>query len=159
MTESASQKPLFFVELKTKRSANPRAGFVFLLVLGFFWSLIGGGTAYLGVWPLSVFYGAEFFLILGISAMFVKTGSKVEFITLVPDNLTVQGSGRYDVKKNFDPFSVAVKSETTDRRFCHIEISSPENQVIIGTLLSANACDTIVNNLNAALADLKAGSA
>jgi len=149
---------LFHAELKPKRSANPGAGFVVLLVLGFFWTIIGGGAAYFGIWPLSVFYGAEFFLILGILSMFIKTGSRVETITLSADALHIKGFGRFHAEKTFNPYWVRAVSQSDDRRYGHIDISSHGERMIVGTLLTANECDLIVRDLNEALAALKEGA-
>jgi uncharacterized membrane protein len=155
MDNTPADDILYQTTLKPRRSAKPGAGFIVLLVLGFFWSVIGGGAAYFGVWPLSVFYGAEFILILGIVRMFVKTGNRIETITLKADTLHVKGPGRFHAEKSFDPYWARVVSDSADRRFGHIEISSHGERMIVGALLTANECDDIARQLNAALASLK----
>ncbi len=158
MTDNCATDILFYAELKPHRSAKPGAGFVVLLVLGFFWTVIGGGAAYFGVWPLSAFYGAEFLLIGGIIRMFIKTGNRFETITLTPDLLLVKGIGRYNPEKSFIPHRVRVVSKSEDRRFGQIEVSSNEENMVVGTFLSANECDLIAQDLNKALASIKEGA-
>lgn len=155
MKDQPADGVIFQITLKPRRSAKPGAGFVFLLVLGFFWSVIGGGAAYFGVWPLSFFYGAEFIFILGIIWMFIKTGSRVENITLTAETLHVKKQGRFHAEKSFDPYWVRAVSNSSDRRYGHIEISSHGERIIVGALLTANECDTIVKQLNEALVALK----
>lgn len=155
MDDTPADDILYQAILKPRRSSEPGAGFIVLLVLGFFWSVIGGGAAYFGVWPLSVFYGAEFFLILGIIRMFIKTGNRIETITLKTGALHVRGPGRFHAEKSFDPYWVRVVSDSADRRYGHIEISSHGERIIVGALLTANECDDIARQLNEALASLK----
>ncbi len=149
---------LYRVELKPHRSARPGAGFVVLLVLGFFWSVIGAGAAYFGAWPLSAFYGAEFMLILIIIWMFVKAGDQREYITLTNGLLHVRSSARYGVEKSFNPYWVQVVSKSEDRRSGRIEISSHGESVVVGTHLSANECDAIARELNQVLSGIKEGA-
>ena len=158
MDDAPTDDILFQATLKPQRSAKPGAGFIVLLVLGFFWSVIGGGAAYFGVWPLSVFYGAEFILILGIIRMFIKTGNRIETITLKANTLHVKGPGRFHAEKSFDPYWVRVISDSTDRRYGRIEISSHGERMIVGSLLTANDCDVIARQLNEVLASLKEGA-
>ena len=145
-------QPLLALELKPHRSGRPNSGFIFLLVLGFFWSIIGGGAAYFRVWPLSVFYGVEFLLILGIIRMFVAAGTRVETITLSADVLRVTRPGRYHNEKSFNPQAVNVSWHATKRGSGRIDISDDIEQMTIGTLLSANECESIAKQVNDALA-------
>jgi len=155
MMDEPTDDILYQATLKPQRSAKAGAGFVVLLILGFFWTVIGGGAAYFKVWPLSVFYGAEFLLIFVIIRMFIKTGNRIETITLTAEALHVKGEGRFHAEKTFDPYWARAVSQSEDRRYGHIEISSHGQRIIVGTLITANECDIVVRDLNETLRALK----
>lgn len=155
MSDNNTDAILYRAELKPRRSAKPRAAVIVLSVLVFFWTVIGGGAAYFGVWPLGTFYGLEFILFSTIIYQFLRTGGRTEYITLTPHTLHVKKAGRYHAEKTFDPYWVRAVSISPDRRYGHIEISSHGESILIGTLLTANECDAVVRDLNAALFDLK----
>jgi uncharacterized membrane protein len=156
--QAAGDRPVFSAELFPYRSLGRRGFSVMLLLMGGFSLFYGGFFVAKGAWPIGLFLGATFLLVLGAFWLNYRSGRVREQVVVSRSDVSVRKvspSGRV-VEVRFNPFWVRFlvrRLKGVGIRSMHVEGEGRNTE--IGAFLSQEDRESFARAFAGALATVK----
>ena len=151
-------RPVFAAELFPYRSLGPRGFVAVMLLMGVFCLFYGGLFAAKGAWPIGLFLGADFVLVLGAFWLNYRSGRIREQVVVSRADVSIRKvspSGRV-VETRFNPFWVRFlvrRLQGVGIRSMHLRGEGRETEV--GSFLSQEDRESFARAFTGALATVK----